>query len=352
MVFYSAAAVATQGHLLDLFHPIVFDALQDELFGRSLSMQPWVHPPPTLFVVLPFAFLPYPWALAAWSMLGLCAYLMATRRTALLLAPATYMNLLVGQTGLLIGALYLGSLRLLKRRPVLAGACIGLIVVKPHLGLLIPVALLGARAWRAMGAATLSVCTVLVLSGLAFGWEAWRLWISQIVPFQAANLYEPGVTRGMPSALIGAMFIGLPVTAAWIVQLSFTAMGAAATYWAFSALRRAQIPGETALAILLLSTSIATPYIYYYDLTLISPVAWFALSNWRRREGERFGVAVADLGKFGVWALIWLLPVMVLTMNTNGLPIGSLLLLLGLVLAVASAVRDKTGKLDRGRCDF
>ena len=342
MVFYSAAALATQGHLLDLFHPMVFDALQDELFGRSLSIQPWVHPPPMLFMVLPLAYLPYAWALAIWSSLALCAYLLATRRFVLLLAPATYMNLLVGQTGLLIAALYIGSLRLLNRRPILAGACIGLIAVKPHLGLLIPVALLGARAWGALLAATLSVCTILLLSGLAFGWESWRLWILQVVPFHASNLVEPGVIRGIPSAFASAMFIGLPVTAAWIVQLPFTALGAAATYWAFSGMRRALLPPETAVAILLLSTSIATPYIYYYDLTLISPVAWIALSNWRRRQGARFGVAAADLSKLVVWVLIWLLPLMVLSLNTNGLPISCLLLLSGLVLTVLDAVRSET----------
>lgn len=249
-----------QGHALDLFDPVRLDALQDDLFGRVLPIRPWVHPPPMLLMVLPFASLPYAWALGAWSLLGLCAYVLAIGRVVLLVAPATYVNLLVGQTGLVVGALYLGALRLLERRPWVAGALIGLIAVKPHLGILIPVALLGARAWSALAASPLSACALAMLSGWAFGWEAWRLWFLQVLPYQTANLQVAGVIRGMPSALVGAYFLGLPAAVGWIVQLPFTAVGIGATWWALAGMRRGSVGADTAFAILLLSTSIAIPY--------------------------------------------------------------------------------------------
>ena len=69
MVFWSAAVLTAQGHLLDLFDAIAFREFQAELFARELPIHQWSHPPQMLFIVLPFAPLPYLWALAAWSLL-------------------------------------------------------------------------------------------------------------------------------------------------------------------------------------------------------------------------------------------------------------------------------------------
>src|SRR3546814_15628180 len=100
-----------------------------------------------LLSVWPFGQLPYLWALAAWSLLWLAFYLWASVgwRTdatilvlALLLAPASYINISGGQNGFLTGALLIGGLRLLGPKPILAGICFGLLTVKPQLGILLP----------------------------------------------------------------------------------------------------------------------------------------------------------------------------------------------------------------------
>ena len=183
MVFWSSGVLTEQGHLLDLFDRASFHALTEALFAHELPVKPriWTYPPPMLLVTVPFGWLPYLWALAAWSAIFLAAYLLATRMLALLAAPSTMANLFFGQTGFLVAALFFGALRLLGRRPFLAGALFGLIVVKPHLGVMIPVALLAARAWLAFAGAALTVVALALLSGLLFGWEAWRLWFLEVV---------------------------------------------------------------------------------------------------------------------------------------------------------------------------
>src|SRR5258706_16321345 len=73
-------------------------------------------------------------------------------RGALLLAlaaPAVFVNAVRGQNGTWTAALCGGGLSLLERRPLLAGGLLGLLIYKPQLGLLIPVALLAGRHWRA-----------------------------------------------------------------------------------------------------------------------------------------------------------------------------------------------------------
>jgi hypothetical protein len=54
-----------------------------------------------------------------------------------------------GQNSTWTPGLFGGGLSLLERRPLLAGGLLGLLIYKLQLGLLIPVALLAGRHWRA-----------------------------------------------------------------------------------------------------------------------------------------------------------------------------------------------------------
>ncbi len=66
---------------------------------------------------------------------------------------ATAENLFYGQGAFLIALLLGGGLLLVDRHPFLAGLLFSLLInYKPHLGLLIPVALLAGRRWQALGA--------------------------------------------------------------------------------------------------------------------------------------------------------------------------------------------------------
>lgn len=335
MVFWSSAVLATGVGPLALFDPAALQTLWAERFAPwDAQGYSWAHPPQMLFVIWPLASLEYLWALAAWSLAGLAAYGLATRKAALAAAPATFINLFMGQTGLLVGALFFGALRLAARWPVLAGALCGLIAIKPHLGLMIPIAVLAARAWRVGLGATLAVGALVLASGLAFGWEAWRLWLGQALPHQASLLQEDlggGVTV---SAFTNAKLLGLPTWGAWLAQAPITLAAALATWWAFSRLRRGLAPAPWAFAILLLSTCLATPYLFVYDLTLLSPVAHHALGQWRRGPWTRDGMKPADLGELLVWLAVWLLPLLAIVLNPRGLPIGSAVLLAALGLSI------------------
>ena len=336
VVFWTSAVLTAQGQLFDLYNPVVFRALMADLFSHEMPNYTWVHPPQMLFFILPFGQTSYLPALAAWSGLTLGAYLFATRKLSLLCAPSTLFNLNIGQTGFLMGAMYYAALRILERKPIVAGVCIGFIAVKPHLGILIPVALLAARAWLTILSAALTIGTLVLMSGLIFDWEAWRLWLFQAIPHQADFLDQYVSGRTTLSAFSGARTLGLSTWVAWLTQAPFSLLGLVATWWAFSRLRRGEMPAMEAYSVLLLSTSIATPYIHIYDLTLISPVALHALASWRQRAKS-----LADTGELFVWLLIWTLPFIVVRLNDAGLPIGSLIVLAALGLTVWRAYRDE-----------
>lgn len=334
-VFWTVAVLAAEVDALALFDPAALQALWAERFASwDMQWYSWAHPPQMLFVIWPLASLDYLWALAAWSLAGLAAYALAVRKAALLAAPATFINLFMGQTGLLVGALFFGALRLAERRPVLAGALCGLIAIKPHLGLMIPVALLAARAWRTALGATLAVGALALASGLAFGWEAWRLWLVQAMTHQASLLQELLGGAVTVSAFTNAKLLGMPTWAAWLMQAPITLAAALATWWAFSRWRRGLAPAAWAVAVLLLSTCLATPYLFVYDLALLSPVTLHALGQWRRGPWARNGMRLTDLGELLVWLAVWLLPLLAIVLNPRGLPIASAVLLAALGLCI------------------
>ena len=182
---WSAGTLSATGHLHDIFDHETYHRLQEQLFGRELPFHNWSYPPLMLLIAVPVAWLPYACALALWSLLTLGLYLLATRHRLLLLtAPATFVNLFFGQTGCLVAALLIGAFGMFERRPILAGVLFGLASIKPHLGLLVPIALISARAWRTMASAALTVVVMVALSGQIFGWEAWHAWLGETAPFQ------------------------------------------------------------------------------------------------------------------------------------------------------------------------
>src|SRR3546814_4826722 len=101
---------------------------------------------------------------------------------ALLLAPASYINISGGQNGFLTGALLIGGLRLLGPKPILAGICFGLLTVKPQLGILLPFALLASRQWTAIVVASVTAALLVGASALLFGWESWQAYAELVGP--------------------------------------------------------------------------------------------------------------------------------------------------------------------------
>ena len=63
--------------------------------------------------------------------------------------PPVLINAITGQAGFLIAALFIGGMALLPKRPLLGGMLLGLMVIKPQLGLVLPFALAAGREWRA-----------------------------------------------------------------------------------------------------------------------------------------------------------------------------------------------------------
>ena len=152
---------------------------------------PFAYAPAFLILLAPFALLPFPISMALWSALGFGIYLIVARRALRMPAwapaafPPAYANAAIGQNGFLTAALFMGGLSLLSSAPFTAGMVLGCLIVKPQLALMLPVALIAGREWRAIAGGAISSAAILVAGLVMFGPNATIAWFDQMPLFAA-----------------------------------------------------------------------------------------------------------------------------------------------------------------------
>ena len=181
-------------------------------------------------------FLPYFIALLLWSVLGavgFSAVALGRQRladdwaliAAFVLAPVLWVNLVFGQMGLLLAVLFAGALRALPTRPVLAGVLIGVLTIKPQLGILLALFLLATGSWRAMLVAAATALALIGLSVVAFGVEPWRAYLTETLPFQWRFVEQMnGFYRfQMATPYTAVWFLGASTQTALALQMAVSA---------------------------------------------------------------------------------------------------------------------------------
>jgi len=291
MVYWSAARAAMAGNFALLADPVAFtDQINSQFqawLSRPLPLFPWLYPPHFLLILLPFAVLPFALSYAAFQITsfaaavaaGCCFWAGPSRRwwvwpLGLALAPATSVNAIAGQNALLTLALLLGGVGLLGRRDFAAGAILGLLSYKPQLALMVPVALLAARNWRALAGAALSASSAVALSAAIFGFAPWWDWLGHTLPGGlmggAADpaWSQTGRLWGL-SVWAWATLLGAPGWLANSAQAAAIVLAATCTWIAF----RGQLGCDRRMAVLLTATLIAAPHSSSYDLVLLAAAA-------------------------------------------------------------------------------
>lgn len=317
-------------------------AIQAATFhGADIGFTPFPYPPVFLLVCLPFGALPYASALAIWLTTTGAAYVMVLRHwlsamqdrlLLLLVYPGVLVNAAHGQNGFLSTALFGAGALMLRRRPLAAGACLGALIFKPHLGVLVPIALVAARSWRAVAAAIVTALTLIALSALVLGLGPWRGFLDN-APFMSAVLARTLLHPGkLQSVFAAAKLLGADNAVACGMQGLWTA-GAALSLFA---LGRRTGASEAFGACLVCATLIATPYLLSYDLVLASvPMAWLFSEARRTRflPWEKF-VLLAG----------FTLPIVSLALGTAfGIPVAPLVLTALYITAHRRAWRARQG---------
>ena len=225
------------------------------------------YPPPYLFFVKPFGLLPYGLAFTTWVLATGALYLAASRRPkeAALANPAAAYNGMIGQNGFLTGAILFAGLRDLAAHPARAGAILGLLVIKPHLALALPVAVAAGRHWRAIPTAATTMAVLLIAALAAFGPATYERFFDN-ARFYTHLLDTGGWGWAEVASIFGvARWFGASFAAAWAVQL-VAALAAAAAVWVAW---REDPDGKVALTAA--ATLLISPYLFTYDAVLLTP---------------------------------------------------------------------------------
>lgn len=277
VVFWTAGRMVLDGAGGLIYDPEAFHAAAVGYFGPGMSWLPWLYPPHILAFAVPLGALPYGLALVAWSLGGAGAFLAACllgldrRRQLELMAfvlPITLLVIYYGQISLWAGAFGIAALRLLDRRPLLAGLLLGLLTIKPHYGLLVPLLLLWQRRWSTIAVASVTFAGLIALSFAMVDLATWRHWAGVALPEQYRWFFVDGrvfLSKMMSlSPLMHARFAGLEIGAAeWVHRI--VAFGGVALFvlglWKMEAGR------VRWLAVLALA--LVTPYFHTYDLPIL-----------------------------------------------------------------------------------
>jgi hypothetical protein len=139
-----------------------------------------------------------------------------------------------------------------------------LLAIKPHLAILWPLFLALSGRWRAFAAAAIAAIAFVVLAGLTFGFDAYDRWFDSLTASQRL-ITEQRITTPAYASLY-ANLIGLGVAPAFAMVLH--AISAAASVITACLLFRSGCR-DLAGAALCAATLLVSPYLFFYDFTLL-----------------------------------------------------------------------------------
>ncbi len=305
MSFYAASKLALSGHAVGAWTPVTHQAAEDAIFGRSLGYWAFFYPPAYLLLCWPLALLPYGVALAAWLGGTTAAAVAVLRRwtqglpvVVLLAFPALWLNLGNGQNAALFTAIMAGGCLLLPRRPLLAGLVFGLLVMKPQLGLALPVLLAAPGRWKTFFTTGLSAAALGVTAWLVVGSDGYLAFLHNGA-LATATLDQGLVSPDKMQSLFAALrVLGAPSSLALTAQMiaALAILGSAA--WII--VRHKPEPGAFC-ALTVTATLQLSPFLLDYDLMLLAvPLGWLATAG--LRDGFRPWEKATILALF-VWPL-------------------------------------------------
>jgi hypothetical protein len=224
------------------------------------------------------------------------------------------MNIWAGHYGFFIGGLFLLGWRQVELgRPLRGGACFGLMLLKPHLAILVPLALAMKREWRAFAAATATVCALLALTTAIYGWRPWHDFLFGTSRAQAALIDAGSSFFGTMSTApaTAVLSVGANGAVATIVQLLFVS----GALWIVVSAALRDAPLRSFALLTSTATFMVLPYAFNYDLTvpMLGAVAVMAATrpedtDWRLAFygfiAPQFGMVLALYG-------VPLMPVMI-----------------------------------------
>jgi glycosyl transferase family 87 len=278
--FRLADAAAMVG--LDDGYPSLYDlsaqARAIRALGPEFNVQPFISPPPLAWLVTPLTGLPFVGALLIWTALLLAAllwtwYLLApgegaARAAHLLLWLGVFpvaFGVMVGQPGALVAAAVATAWWLIRANRLLAaGVVLSLLVLKPQLALLVPLALLVAGYRKTFAAWLLASAVIGIAALYLLGADGVARYRDVLAQTQTAAW---DITRRY--SISGPLGLGWPLRVAEVGVLVLTVVAA----W-----RQRRSP-ERVIAAGIVGSLLFTPYLGFQDFLMLFVAGWLLVRS-------------------------------------------------------------------------
>ena len=319
---FTSGRFVIEGRLADLYDKSAYRAWQSSEFGWGIRDHMYSYPPVTLLYTPAFGAIPYFWSLLLWTVISLLLFGLAARpwlaREKLpeilgLILPTTIVCVWAGHYGLIMGALWLSAWHHLEERPKLSGMMTGLMIIKPHMAVLMPILFLRRKAWTAMASATATVALLVGISILFFGIELWQIYLANTSQTQLNLLHATHTyfAKMMPTVSPALFAYGFPPQFVWPTQVAVAAI-VIVLMWRFQPADAHRAGLAAAVA-----TFLILPYAFNYDMTVVGLASLLILT--RASRSLRIWPALFA-------ATIFLLATFITYMNKAGFWIAPLLL--------------------------
>ena len=293
--FWMYGRAATDADPSRFYDAAEYHRALEALLGPNYPGQNWSYPPSIFFVAAPFGQLSYLQALLVWTVFGAALFFAIARRyiadnrlmVALMLSPAAVLCVISGQSSLITAAMLITIFVWLDRRPIAAGILIGLLTLKPQLGILFPVILIASGRWRVFASATITALALAAATVLVFGPQVWIDFIAKGLPTNNLVLADPEriATPFYPTIFMNLRGIDLPYSIAMAFQLCVSAFAVAAVLWAFRTRRDAD--PLWLMALFFACSVTAVPYMLSYDTLALTFAALLLLASGALDVGGR-----------------------------------------------------------------
>jgi len=345
ITFWSGGRAVLTDRAVELYQAAQYRDLLVQYFGEPLNNYYFAYPPHSLALFAPFGALPYVYGLILWTVGELALAYAASRMWFkrqdfsfwIIIGPAAFIVLIGGQTGLWLAGIWMLALSCLDKRPILAGVLIGILTIKPQMGVLLALYLLCGGHWKAIISASVTASLMIAASLILYGFEPWRLFIHETLPVQSDVINQPfGIFDYMIHSPYKWM-INLAATpkAAWMLQVPFMLFGVFALIWACLK----SVDKRLIIALLSVLTFLFSPYIAIYDMTIL---AFAACLYWQ----YSLDTEQSSLLRRVVVALLIATPILGFYASENDIPLSVILMSVfaGLILLdISRALKAASG---------
>lgn len=289
VAFNVAAKAAVEGNAASLYDPAQFDHMVAQAnTGPNSAGLTWQYPPHYLLILTPLAQMPFTTGYLLWMAWTAVLLAFALRRLQFswlwiglaLISPAGFHALSTGQNGFFTAGLLALAAFAPRLFPGTTGIAAGVLTMKPHLGVLLPVYYLAKGAGRAF---IMAFCVAVLLAmGAAyiFGLDTWEAFFDMLGGFGGAVTSGEYPLDKMQTVFAALKMWGLPSTFAMGAQL--LVMLGVAGFSAF--LWRKSTFDDLSVALVSAGAFLCTPYGYYYELIVLAPAVLVLI-----RAGVNFG---------------------------------------------------------------